>query len=140
MRYLLDTMIISEMTKSHVHPNVLAWYGSADLERLYLSSVSFAELERGAAALDVKERSKATRLRAWIDSLAADFTGRVLSFDIPAARLWGRLGHTVRRQDEDVMIGATAVLHECILVTRNVRHFHDMGIEILNPYETGTTL
>jgi toxin FitB len=136
MRFLLDTMIVSEMTKSRIHPGILAWYGNADLEQLYLSSVSFAELERGAAALDGKEREKAKRLRAWIDSLAEDFSGRILSVDVPAARLWGRLSHAVRRQDEDVMIGAIALHHKCVVVTRNVRHFRDIGVETLNPYGT----
>ena len=45
-------------------------------------------------------------------------------------------GH--RRSDtllEDAMIAATALAHQLTVVTRNVRDFDRLGIDLLNPFE-----
>jgi hypothetical protein len=67
-----------------------------------------------------------------------NYSGRILDIDVPAARTWGRVQAKYQPRDEDVMIGATALLHGCVLVTRNVRHFVPMGIDVFNPYVEGS--
>jgi predicted nucleic acid-binding protein len=36
----------------------------------------------------------------------------------------------------DAVLAATAFQHDLVLVTRNVRDYEDLGITILNPWET----
>jgi predicted nucleic acid-binding protein len=36
----------------------------------------------------------------------------------------------------DGMLAATALHHDLALVTRNVRDFADLGVEIFNPWDT----
>jgi toxin FitB len=52
-------------------------------------------------------------------------------------RVCGQLLH--RRSDdliEDAMIAATAIVHNLIVVTRNVRDFTPLGVRTLDPFTT----
>ena len=43
-----------------------------------------------------------------------------------------------RRSDtlsEDAMVAATAIEHRLTVVTRNVSHFGQLGVELRNPFE-----
>ena len=54
-----------------------------------------------------------------------------------AFREWARLTH--RRSDgviEDAMIAATAVVHDLIVATRNIRDFAPLGVRTFNPFTT----
>jgi predicted nucleic acid-binding protein len=52
-------------------------------------------------------------------------------------REWARLMHG-KPDDllEDVMIAATARIHDLILATRNERDFASLGLQIFNPFKT----
>jgi len=70
-------------------------------------------------------------------SLYAD---RVLGFDLPAARIAGALGDAARAGGRhpgfaDVAIAAIAKSRELVVLTLNLRHFHPLGIDALNPFE-----
>lgn len=76
---------------------------------------------------------KAQAIEAWINE--AEQTENVLPMDARTFRVWARLMH--RRPDrliEDAMIAATAIVHNLVVVTRNVRDFQLLGVEILNPF------
>jgi hypothetical protein len=62
-------------------------------------------------------------------------TYNVLPLDGRAFRVWATLTH--RKPDqliEDAFIAATAVVHDLIVVTRDVRDFRALGIRTLNPF------
>ncbi|MEY9323850.1 putative nucleic acid-binding protein [Sinorhizobium fredii] len=40
------------------------------------------------------------------------------------------------RGDIDGLIAATAIVHDLILVTRNVKDFEDTDASVINPWET----
>jgi predicted nucleic acid-binding protein len=104
-----------------------------------------AELRVGAvAARSEKRRQELTR---WIESEIEDaFTGRILPLTIGILIDWLRLmrrlaatGQT--RSAADLLIAATARVHDLILVTRNARDFAGTGIVVYDPWtsETHTT-
>ena len=81
-----------------------------------------------------RDAAKAEELEAWLDKVLASYG--VLPMDAAAFREWARLMH--RRSGamtEDAMIAATAIVHRLTVVTRNVRDFIQLGVELENPFE-----
>lgn len=48
---------------------------------------------------------------------------------------WGRIAAIRPRGDVDGLIAATAIVHDLILVTRNVKNFEDTDATVINPWE-----
>ena len=53
---------------------------------------------------------------------------------IPEALQWGKLSQRLRRKDPDLMIAATALVHDLTVVTRNVAQFERTGVRVINPW------
>lgn len=136
-RYLLDTNIISNVTKPVPSESLLAWMAQQIDEDLFISALTVAEIRRGV--LEKPRGRKRDQLEAWFsgpEGPSALFAGRVLSFDEKAGLIWGRLmaeGTIAGRPRSalDTIIAAIAEAHDCTVVTDNESHF--TGIPILNP-------
>jgi predicted nucleic acid-binding protein len=66
MKYLLDTCVISELSKKRPHPAVLRWLQARDDLELYVSSVTVGELRKGIERLP-DEDVRRQKLEAWFD-------------------------------------------------------------------------
>jgi len=131
--YLLDTNVVSELRHTHPHGAVLAWLRKADDADLHLSAVTIGELQAGVEITRVQDVAKAAEIEAWIDQVAGSYN--VLPMDARTFRCWARLMHG--RSDqlmEDAMIGATAIVHNLIVVTRNLRDFKPFGVRTFDPF------
>ncbi|MEL0328827.1 MAG: type II toxin-antitoxin system VapC family toxin [Deltaproteobacteria bacterium] len=136
MKYLLDTNIISEIRKGpRCHPNVAAWYSNLEEESLYLSVLVLGEIRKGIEGRG-RDAGKANVLDLWLEQLQTSFQSQILPVDTAISQEWGRLSslHTVPVIDG--LLAATATAHGLVLVTRNTRDFADLGIQLLNPFET----
>ena len=76
----------------------------------------------------------------WFQEMRGHFNDKLLDTDPAIWLSYGRLKASLesigRRQDDlDLLIGATALVHGLKLVTRNLRHFKDMGVPLLNPWD-----
>lgn len=137
VKYLLDTNIISEIRKGpRCHPNVAAWYSNLEEESLYLSVLVLGEIRKGIEGLRGRDAGKANVLDLWLEQLQTSFQSQILPVDTAISQEWGRLSslHTVPVIDG--LLAATATAHRLVLVTRNTRDFADLGIHLLNPFET----
>jgi len=132
--YLLDTNVLSELRRVRPHGAVLAWLNSVDDKDLHLSAVTVGELQAGVEITREQDPAKAAEIEAWLDLVADSYN--ILPMDTGAFRIWARLMHT-RSNDliDDVMIAATAKAHGLTVVTRNVRDFAGLGVDVLNPFE-----
>jgi len=76
----------------------------------------------------------ADALSSWLEELLSDYGDRIIPVDIRIARCWGRLRAMVGHRGIDLLIAATAIEHDFIVVTRNVRHFVPTGVSVENPF------
>lgn len=137
MRLLLDTCVLSELVKSAPDPNVLRWFEARRAHELYLSAMSWAELQRGVIRLPKSKRR--SELTAWLQQLDLGFEDRILAFDQRVAEVWAQMTVQAEARGKslsafDSLIAATAHAHDCQLVTRNVRDYTHTGITIVNPW------
>jgi predicted nucleic acid-binding protein len=141
MRYLLDTNILSNITKPEPSVALMKWMAEQTDEDLYIASLTVAEIHKGI--LEKPAGKKRTSLETWFvgdDGPQRLFANRILPFDETAALIWARLmaeGKTNGRSRSglDTIIAATAQANGCIVVTDNEKDFH--GIEIINPLRMG---
>jgi predicted nucleic acid-binding protein len=135
--YLLDTNVVSELRRPRPHGAVLAWLERVADPDLHLSAVTIGEIQAGIEITRERDHAKAAEIELWLEQVAATYN--VLPMDARTFRVWARLMH--RRSDhliEDAMIAATALVHDLIVVTRNVADFDPLGVRTLNPFEART--
>lgn len=136
-RYLLDTNIISNVTKPRPSESLVAWLAEQADEDLFISALTVAEIRRGILEKPAgKKRKELERWFAGPEGPQALFAGRVLSFDEKAALIWARLmagGTTTGRPRSplDMIVAAIAEVNDCIVVTDNEKDFG--GLKIINP-------
>lgn len=138
MSYLIDTNVVSELTRSGPAPSVAAWFEEVADEALHLSVLTLGELRRGVEKLPVSKRKE--KLRYWLEhELPAWFGDRLLPVDAAVADAWGRLQATAERTLPaiDSLLAATALHHHLRLVTRNTADFEIKGLETVNPWVSG---
>lgn len=136
-RYLLDTNIISNVTRPAPSASLMAWMADQLDEDLFISSLSIAEVRRGI--LEMPAGRKRAQLEAWFlgpEGPRALFAGRVLPFEEDAGLVWARLmadGTAAGRPRSslDMIIAAVAEVNGCIVVTDNGKDF--AGMDFLNP-------
>jgi|SRR5262249_3963077 predicted nucleic acid-binding protein len=139
---LLDTNVVSESLRPRPDPQLLAWLDAQPSELFYLCTPVLAELRRGAERLTESRRKD--RLQAAIDRIENDlFRGRILVFDVEAAKQYGRVA-AIREQSGrpigqmDALIAAIALSHHAALATRNTSDFVGLELELIDPFELPT--
>ena len=123
MSYLVDTDIVVGWLKGRQEEIVLLRNFSQ--ERLAISLISYGEVFDGiyyGRDPDANEKSFRQFLR-WVD---------VLPLNRRIMRRFARIRGQLRREgqligDCDLLIGATAIIHDLTLVTHNVRHFNRLS-------------
>ena len=141
-RYLLDTNIISNVTRPVPSEALVLWMAEQPDENLFISSLTVAEIRRGV--LEKPAGKKRHELESWFtgsEGPQALFAGRVLPFDEAAALIWAQLmaaGTAMGRSRSalDMIIAAVAEANGCVVVTDNERDF--AGVEIINPLRAAT--
>ncbi|WP_150461140.1 type II toxin-antitoxin system VapC family toxin [Nesterenkonia ebinurensis] len=137
---VLDTNVVSEAMRPEPDPSVLRWLNTQAADTLYLSSVTLAELLFGITALP--DGARKHRLAQALDRLLALFPNRVLPFDQEAARRYADMVVAAREAGRplptaDGYLAATAAAHGFVVATRNIQHFEDTGVELINPWDHG---
>ena len=90
---------------------------------------------RGIALKEKSDPHAAAQLTAWLQTLRHHYADRILPITDQIAVEWGRIAALRPRGDADGLIAATAIVHDFMLVTRNVGDFEDTRATVINPWD-----
>ena len=142
MKWLLDTNVVSESARDRPAQLVIEWIRARPIDDLAISIVTLAELREGAESNRNEVRRR--RLADWIETeVSSAFHGRTLALSTYVLTDSLRLSRRLRvkgiaRDASDLLIAATARVHELTLVTRNTRHFTETGVVVYDPWSNKT--
>jgi predicted nucleic acid-binding protein len=128
---LADTNVISEFVKSTPDAQVMRWLESVQL--LAISAVTLEEAHFGLAW------QPNTRKLALFNALVERMHSVYPITPVIAQRggaLRGQFqAQGITRSAPDMLIAATAIEHQLVLATRNVRDFLGCGVQVVNPFD-----
>lgn len=117
---------------------VVAWLDKQPRTSMWITSVTILEIQFGLQILPLGRRR--SRLTEEFEAVLADeIGGRVAPFDTAAARYFAglmALHHEKGRPVElrDTIIAGIALACNASLATRNVPHFEDLSVPVVNPW------
>lgn len=130
MTYLCDTNVLSELIRREPDRRLVSW-----MERQPSIALSAVTVEEVLYGLSWKPHP---RIQEWFDRFVHDLCD-VLPVSEEIARRSGELRGAFQSRGDtrsmaDMLIAATAQLHQLTLATRDVGHFQGCGIPLLNPF------
>jgi predicted nucleic acid-binding protein len=136
--YLIDTNVISELRKkTRANRGVISFFQKIidSKQEIYLSVISIGELRRGVELIRHRgDIEQAKLLENWLERLLSDYSEKILELDTVSAQLWGRLRVPNPENSIDKQIAAIALVHDLIVVTRNITDFDSTGVATFNPF------
>lgn len=137
--FVLDTNIVSELRKvrsGKANPGVAGWAEQVPSVELFISAITIQELEHGVLLMERSDPTQGAMLRTWLDqNVTAAFKNRVIAVDERVARRAAALHVPDPAPFRDALIGATALVHQMTVVTRDLKDFKRFhGLDVLNPW------
>ena len=135
---ILDTNVLSTLMRKDPEASVVAWVDRQPAESVWITSITLFETRLGLELLPAGRRRK-TLQAAFARLLEEDLENRVLDFDSAAATEAATLAAERQRigrpvDMRDTQIAGIALARRATLATRNVRHFADLKVPIVDPW------
>ena len=135
---ILDTNVVSAMMRLPPDPVVISLLDTRDSESIWTTSITLFEIRQGI------ERLPESRRRAELEAASQRafdqmFAGKILEFDAAAARGAAVLAADRERRGRpgdfrDTLIAGIVLAHRAEFATRNVRHFADLDLLVIDPW------
>jgi predicted nucleic acid-binding protein len=136
MRFVLDANVVSALRIRGRHPAVEAWSARVPTADQFATAMTIAEIERGVVAKERADPAQGNTLRRWFgEQVLPAFDGRVLPFDLAAARILATYRLPEPTPLGDAVTAAIAQAQGMTVVTRNTRHFEPLSVPCLNPWD-----
>ena len=136
---ILDTNVISELTRPVPDPGVITWLDSLPAEETAITAITAAELRYGVRRMSDGRRK--TGLSEAVNTLiTTDFRDRVEPFDVLAADQYADVV-TAREHagqpisTSDAQIAAICRVLNATLATRNTSDFTGIGVNLIGPWK-----
>lgn len=136
---ILDTNVLSALMRTAPEAAVVRWLDRQPAESIWITSITLFETRLGLALLPKGQRRRSLEL-AFDRLLEEDLENRVLDFDSVAADEAAALAATRQKAGRpvdmrDTQIAGIALARRATLATRNVRHFQDLSVTVVDPWE-----
>jgi predicted nucleic acid-binding protein len=136
---ILDANVVSALMRQDADAVVVRWLDRQPAESIWTTAVTVFEVHFGLELLTPGRRRRQLE-GAFARALDEDFEGRILPFEQSAARAAASIAARQRREGRsieirDAQIGGIASARRATLATRNTRHFADLGITLVDPWE-----
>ena len=136
---ILDTNVLSALMRQAPEALVVAWLDRQPAESVWITSITLFEARLGLALLPKGHRQQALEA-AFAKLLEDDLENRVLDFDSAAAAEAAALAAQRQKAGRsvdmrDTQIAGIAMARRATLATRNVRHFQDLNMPIVDPWK-----
>jgi len=137
---ILDTNVLSALMRTAPEATVVRWLDDQPAESIWITSITLFETRLGLALLPKGRRRQSLEL-AFDRLLGEDLENRVLDFDSAAATEAAALAASRQRAGRsvdmrDTQIAGIALARRATLATRNVRHFQDLSVTVIDPWQT----
>ena len=135
---ILDTNVLSALMQQQADAQVVAWLDDQPAESVWLTSITVFEARYGLALLAPGKRR--TTLQERFERLIHDdLENRVLMFDANAAAQAAILAAQRKARGRpvdmrDTFIAGIALARRAQLATRNLRHFDDLSVAVVDPW------
>ena len=138
---LLDTNVLSALMMATPDPVALIWLDLQKPSEIWTTAISVFEIRFGLARLAVGRRRQALE-GAFTDLITVDLAGRIAPVERAAADAAGVLAADRQAAGRpvdvrDMLIAGIAIAHRADIATRNVRHFSDLSVRVLDPWADG---
>ena len=140
--YLLDTNILSVGAPGpREAPSALIDWMDANSDQLFISTITVAEICGGITRMErTGATAKARKISDWLELVLHLYEDKVLPFDIEAAQTAGKFMDTARAMGlspglADLAIASIASSRSLTLLTRNVKDFAPLRLDVVNPFE-----
>jgi toxin FitB len=135
---ILDTNVLSALMRMAPEAPVVAWLDRQPAESVWITSITLFEARLGLALLPASRRRQ-TLEASFARLLKEDLENRVLDFDSAAATEAALVAAERQKAGRpvdmrDTQIAGIALARRATLATRNVRHFRDLKVPIVDPW------
>ncbi|GEM_PF-21426 len=134
---ILDTNVLSALMRHSPDREVMAWLDCQPRTSVWTTSVTVREVRLGLQVL--ASRKRRTLLLQAFEAVLNQMGNRIASFDTAAASqaadlmaLRQRGGRPVDLRDS--MIAGIVLARRATLATRNIRHFQDLSVPVVDPW------
>jgi predicted nucleic acid-binding protein len=137
---LLDTTVLSALMRDVPDPAIVRWLNAETPSQIWTTAVTVYEIRFGLGRLP--EGRKRRSLEAAFEALLRDdLPGRIAVLDRAAGDAAGSLagdraarGRTV--DVRDTLIAGIAIARRATIATRNLDHFGDLDVPVVNPWDS----
>ena len=135
---VLDTNVLSALMRAEPDRAVVRWLNGQASESIWTTSITLFDVQFGLDVLPDGERKTALQ-NAFHQVVYEDMQGRILDFDAPAAAAAGTIAARQRALGRpvdmrDAQIAGIIAARRATLATRNIRHFADTGLALVDPW------